>query len=517
MSYVSQSDDHSHELPLRVLMVTSEVAPSAKTGGLGDMVAALSRSLASRGADVRILIPRYGRIDSSRHFRHPAPLHVAMPDGDLWAAILESSLGPARVYYLDHAELYDRPGIYGRNGGDYADNARRFAVLARAAFATCRLLQWTPHIIHAHDWAAAPSLALLAGVERRSPFERTAGVLTIHNIGYAGTFSPDHAGELGLSDAALARCGFIRQGGISFLQAGITAAEAVTTVSPSYAREVTETELGFGLQNHLAARTDGVEGILNGMDYDEWNPATDYRLAEQYDSDTLGRRPVNTAALRQALGLPDRPDLPLFGSVARLVDQKGFEELLGENGCLPELLARGDAQFAFLGTGMPIYEDRLRELQKRYPDRLAAVIRFDDDLAHLFEAGSDFFLMPSRYEPCGLNQMYSLRYGALPIVTRTGGLADTVRDISEPNGTGIVIEPANPRQILEGVLRACELWRTPGQLLTMRKRSMQVRFTWDSSAARYEDVYRRAQYRRTRQEVCAASTGPSEEWQGRHG
>jgi starch synthase len=474
-------------------MVTTEAVPFAKSGGLADAVSALAQELDRAGHDVRILMPRYYGIRRDKLFRFPSPFRIQVGEQRFETGIYEGRLPDSEVvvYFLDHEELFGRDGIYGDGGSSYHDNLRRFSVLSHAALALGSRLGWEPEVIHAHDWPTG----LLPMIARRAPKRagEPATVLTVHNLGYQGNFPVDMLPDAGLPWSELAESGLLHLDELNLLKAGILNADMVTTVSPSYAREIQTPLHGFSLDRVLASRSDSLIGILNGVDYSLWNPERDRHLNVNYTSETVALKERSKSALQAEVGLEVTGDVPLIGMVTRLVAQKGVEELVAPGyGALPTILTELPVQVIVLGTGDPAYEYQLRQLTRRFAN-LKAIIGFDNGLAHRIEAGADFFLMPSRYEPCGLNQLYSLRYGTIPIVTRTGGLADTVEDISEDGGTGIVVDNPSPVEIISGIGRAVSMWKdTPNQIAAVRRAGMKERFTWESATAQWLEVYRKA-------------------------
>ncbi|MFO7781862.1 MAG: glycogen/starch synthase [Spirochaetia bacterium] len=487
----------------RVLMVTSELFPLAKAGGLADAVTDLSTALAGRGHDVRVVLPRYYFVDRADLDRLPVEIHLD-PEGVI--PVYETRIdGPGfavTVYLLDSEAAYGRDGIYTTTEGEpFEDNAKRFSLLSRAALELCRALGWKPDVFHGHDWPTGLIPAYLREPPYRDWFAGSASVFTIHNLGYQGTFAFSEVSHLGLLPETVLTSGLMEGRHISFLRSALSSATALTTVSPTYAKEIHQPEYGLGLETVLRQRTTPVRGILNGIDYDTWNPATDPLIPLNYDEEDLRPKTLLRRVLRWYVGLPQDDEVPLIGMVTRMVEQKGFTELLSQQDpALVRLLTRRRVQLVMLGSG-PVARTRvLRELAGGFSN-LAVVTGFDNQLAHLIEAGSDFFLMPSRYEPCGLNQMYSLRYGTVPIVTRTGGLADTVVDIREDEnvGTGYLIPQSSSRDIFDTVSSALDDFESaPERITALRRRGMKQRFTWESAAAEYEEVYR---------EVLDASAG----------
>jgi starch synthase len=498
------------ETGLKVLMVSSELEPFAKIGGLADMVGALTTGLARLGVDVRVVLPRYDAVDIGRLRRIGDPLAVPVGSGTEWCAVYTSMLPGTEVpvYFLDNDDLYGRAGIYGsRVEPGFQDNLQRFTVLCRGALELAKALDWRPDVVHGHDWPAALASVYLGTVEANGPFARTASVLTIHNVGYQGVFTVEGLRYTGLARDQLEGNGLWPVDRLTLLELGIRAADLLTTVSPTYAKEIQTPEHGHGLDGLLRRRADDLFGVLNGMDYEAWNPETDPRLQVNYSHRSLGRKAKNKVVVQRELGLAVDPAVPLYGMVSRLVEQKGFGVLCGPtHGSLFQICDELDLQVAILGSGEAWCEDELTALADRLPN-LAVRIGFDNRLAHLIEAGSDFFLMPSAYEPCGLSQMYSLRYGTLPIVRRTGGLADTVENYDETTGggTGFVFDDLTPQAVYNTV--GWSLWahhHRPEHLLAMRKRAMKVRFEWRASAERYVELYRAAIDRRRAREPSAS-------------
>src|SRR5579883_1566286 len=411
---------------MNVLHVSSEVAPYSKTGGLGDVASALPRALASikrggRGDRVAVVTPAY-RVDPERFAlaRRLRRIGLTLGGRAVEVGLLEGRLpggaGEVQAFLVDHP-AFDRPHLYGDANGDYPDNDFRFALLSKAALEIARTFSFTPDVIHAHDWQAAPTLLYA----RRGELPSARTVLTIHNLAFQGLFPEESLDALGWGHDLYHPDGIEFWGQVSFLKAGILHADRVTTVSPRYAREIQTEEYGCGLDGYLRARGDQLVGILNGVDYDVWNPSRDLTLAAPYSVHDLEGKRACKAALQRSFGLPARPRLPLCGAVSRLTDQKGFD-LVAD--VLEKLLVERELQVAILGTGERAIEERLSKLAARHPTKLVVKLAYDEALAHRIYAGSDLFVMPSRWEPCGLAQMYALRYGSVPIVRATGGLDD---------------------------------------------------------------------------------------------
>ena len=490
---------------MKVWFVSPEVEPFRKTGGLGDVCGALPRALGRRGLDVRVVMPLHrgapwdalelldGEVEVPMHY---GPARFAVRLGHL-------PRSDVRVYFIEHHGYFDRPEVYGGALGPYGDNLERFAFFSRASLALSRALGFEPDVVHAHDWSTALLPALLDTDERHTPLGRAASVFTIHNLAHQGTFEPDAFPVTGLPESLNASDGLEHFGSLNLMKGGIRFATAVTTVSPNYALEIQAPELGQGLDGVLRARPDGVHGILNGIDTEEWDPRSDPHLRRRYDFRTLEGKRACKAALQRELGLPVRPDVPLFGVVARLTHQKGLD-------VLAESLRRAlswEMQVVVHGSGRPELAELYRELERRYPTRLAARPRFDNALAHRIEAGSDFFVMPSRFEPCGLNQMYSLRYGAVPIVRRTGGLVDTVESYDEATrgGTGFVFDSLDADSLTNTLGWALSTYYDrPRHYRAIQRRGMKQDFSWNRSAGRYERLYAEAVSRRRGEGTFAA-------------
>ncbi len=487
---------------LKVLLVSSEAVPFAKTGGLSDVVSALAVSLKQAGVDVRLLMPLYSSIQTSGLTalanKLAIPLGVLEEPARLYEGRLPESSVP--VYFLANDSLYRRGGIYGdRNNVPFADNARRFTLLNRGAFAACRALKWRPDVIHVHDWPTGLVPLYLRRQESEGFFERTASVLTIHNIGYQGTFPKQDLFVTQLAWEELRDSDDEESTMINFLRAGLRFADLLTTVSPTYAREIQTAEYGAGMDGLLRERGDDLVGILNGIDYESWDPESDALIPHHYSHAELSGKELDKRELQLHCNFPPDPQKPIIGMISRLVDQKGFVELCSPgSGSLYQICTEMAVQVVILGTGEPWCETELSALQSRLPN-LRVFLEFNNRTAHLIEAGSDFFLMPSRYEPCGLNQMYSLRYGTLPIVRRTGGLADTVEqyDQASGDGTGFLFDDLTPRSIYDVVGWAVWAWYNRREhILGMRTRAMQRRFSWEKAAGEYLAAYRKAIDRR---------------------
>jgi starch synthase len=472
---------------IAVLFVVSECAPLVKTGGLADVAGALPRALAPLGCDVRVLLPAYPGLSERTASGEPV-LEIA----DLFG-------GPARVRAAEadglDLLLLEAPHLYGREGSpyldasgrDWPDNHRRFAALARAgaAIGGGALAGWRPEVVHAHDWQAG-----LAPLYLRGAAARPATVLTIHNIAFQGQFDARLRHELGLPESGFTPEGYEFHGRIGFLKAGLVYADMITTVSPTYAKELTTPEFGMGLEGVIAARAASLHGILNGIDLDAWNPERDPAI-ETFGLRRLTARRANRRALIDALALEPGAG-PIFGVVTRLAWQKGMDLLLA---ALPQLLEAGGS-LVLLGSGERTLEDALARAAMRNPGRVAVRFGYDEALSHRIYAGSDAVIVPSRFEPCGLTQLYAMRYGALPVVARTGGLADTVIDANEAAlrvgvATGFEFAPASVGALVDAIGRAAQCFRDPRLWAGMQRNAMRHPSGWDTSAARYRALYDR--------------------------
>ncbi len=483
----------------RVLFVASEAYPLIKTGGLGDVCGSLPPALAALGVDVRLLLPAY-RDALARLAAVQRLTDIYVPEVNLNVSLLQATLPGTRapVWLLDCPPAYDRPGnpYLDAHGQPWGDNAERFALLARVATRIALGdvdLGWRPDVVHCHDWQAGLVPALLA---QHTP--RPATVFTIHNLAYQGLFPRSTFVALQLPEPLWSIDGLEFHGQLSFIKGGIAFADCITTVSPTYAREIQTPAFGCGLDGLLrhraaAARTHAptLVGILNGIDTEEWNPQDDRHLVMGYTAERLDDKLANKRALQEQLGLPREARTALIGNVGRLVEQKGVDLLLA---ALPPLLQL-PLQLVVLGTGEARFAHALRAAAARHPERLAVIIGYDEHLAHRIEAGADMFLMPSRFEPCGLNQLYSLRYGTVPIVHRVGGLADTVVDSAPANlaadtATGVVFEEPTVAALVAAVERALALYRQPALWRAIQRAGMRQDFSWRHSAAEYLKLYR---------------------------
>jgi starch synthase len=464
---------------MRLLFLSSEVAPFSKSGGLGDVAGSLPGAMAALGHEVRVVSPLYASVAREGLEPEPLPMTLTFPFGEVEVRFRTCQPEPGLTQVLVEAEpLFGRPAYYG-----YPDDDRRFAAFTMAALAWAQRSGFDADVVWGHDWQTglAP-LALRLGLAH-TPLGRARSAFTIHNLAYQGNFPAPSMEALGIPWTHFTLQGLEFHGQLGFLKAGLQYADLLSTVSPSYAQEIQTPDGGMGLDGVLRSRASSLHGVLNGVDVREWNPATDPLLPQRFSALDVGGRAVNRAALLAAFGLDaPGPGLPLFGVVGRMVDQKGADLM---QSALPLFLEQG-AGVVVLGSGEADIVARWKALQGSFPRRLGLRLGFDNALAHLIEAGSDFFLMPSRFEPCGLNQMYSLLYGAVPVVRAVGGLKDTVVDLASPGGTGIVFGPATVTALTTALLRAVELYRQPAALREVQTRGMVRDLSWAAAARIYE-------------------------------
>ena len=480
---------------LRILLCTSEAVPFAKTGGLADVAGALPPALAKLGHDVRLALPNYSAVDSTKFPSDQIgdPFDVPMGNRSVRVAVRRSdALEGVPTYLVDCPEYFDRDTLYGQ-----PDDARRFAVFSRAVLEFLRHDEWKPDVIHGNDWQAGLIPVFLRTAYAGDPGLAKVGTLhTIHNLAYQGVFDESVLDEVGLDRSLFTMDGLEFYGQVSFLKGGLLYADLLSTVSEKYAEEIQTEEYGERLEGVLARRREDLFGILNGIDYEQWNPATDQLIAATYSADNLGPKGENKKALQKHFKLPQRPEVPMLGLVSRLAGQKGFD-ILAE--VMPYILEM-DAQFALLGTGEPYFHDLLSRLAKQYPNKMGLALAFDNKLAHQIYAGSDMFLMPSHYEPCGLGQMISLRYGTVPVVRSTGGLADTITDFKPETGkgNGFSFEDYTPLALFGTMARAILTYKAPESWSKVVQNGLASDFSWGQSAKKYADLYKRAADRRGR-------------------
>ena len=478
---------------MHILLASSEVHPYSKSGGLADMVGALGKFMARHGHRVSVVTPLYSGIVERFPEVKPFDWKLDLPLGNQWiqggvyARHFEDQL---TIYFIDQKSFYQRTALYSDKGVDYPDNAERFTFFSKATVNLARYLPSPPDVVHVHDWQAALIPLLILNQKWHEGWHNAPQTcLTIHNLAFQGIFPREKYAVTNLSWDFFNPNGAEGYGMFNFLKAGISYSDLITTVSPRYAREITTEQFGCGLDGALRQRQNALVGILNGVDYDEWQTAENSYLEYPYDWKDLSGKESEKAALQKEMGLPVDPNAPLFGSVTRLAEQKGVDIQLG---ALEEMLA-ANMQFILLGSGSKEYERGYTKLAARYPMKCAVKIGFDQGLSHRIEAGSDFFVMPSRFEPCGLNQMYSLRYGTIPIVRVTGGLDDSVTDISEDEdlSDGIKFREYSVRSLAKAIRKALIIYEDKNLLHHYRLNGMKKDFSWDRTAKAYEKVYQR--------------------------
>jgi starch synthase len=481
---------------VKVLFVASECAPFAKTGGLADAVAGLSKALVARGHEVRVVIPLYSAIDRVRFgISADGSACVHMGEGEeQWVGVHSAMLdGVVPVWLVECDRYFGRPGYYDFAGQEYGDNGFRFALFSKAALQLCKDHNWIPDVAHVHDWPAALTSVFLKTWDRiLSPLSNTGSVLTIHNIGYQGVYHGSLFPYIGIGIEHFNSDGVEDHGRVNLLKAGINYSDAITTVSPTHAHEILDPIGGHGLAPYLNHRRADLFGILNGADYEHWNPATDKLIPANFTADDLSGKALCKRELQARFGLEIRDDVPVFGIVSRFAAQKGFNLLME---ALPRVLNDMNLQIAVLGSGDANTENFFHWLTATYGGRVGSYIGFSNQLAHLVEAGSDFFLMPSLYEPCGLNQIYSLKYATLPLVHATGGLDDTVEnyDVHTGSGTGFKFWEASGGALYDTIGWANQTWwDRPHHIAQLRQNAMAQHFSWDDAAPHYERAYAHA-------------------------
>jgi starch synthase len=473
-----------------VLFVSSECAPFVKAGGLGDVVGALPIALRQLGCDARVVMPRYDVIPLDRLHRRPDPLGVPLGGGEAWCGVAETTLprSDVPIYFLDHLALFGRGYLYDPPGSYAHDNLVRFGLLCRGALQLCKQLGWTPDVIHVHDWPTSLVPVYLNTIEAAGPLAQVATVLTIHNIAHQAKFPAADLAACHVPLSELRPDSLEDMGGVNPLKGGLFHATKLTAVSPRYAAEIRTPEGGAGLDPVMRFRGGDLVGILNGIDDAVWDPSHDPAIAAPFDARNLAGKVECKRALQKELGLAQRPDVPLIGVISRLNQQKGTDVILAALSRILDL----DTQVVILGSGDPAAEGYLHVRSHYGGDRFRAYVGFNEGLAHRIEAGADLFLMPSRFEPCGLNQMYSQRYGTLPVVRATGGLDDTVENYDPKTGagTGFKMWDLDPTSLVETVRWACDTYRNhPDHFRAMQVRAMQKRLGWDVAARKYVDVY----------------------------
>ena len=473
---------------MKIVFVASESVPYSKTGGLADVVGALPKAVASLGYEVEVFIPRYKVTKPGALLTDAGSVTAPLSGGFKFASIqIASSANGVRTYLMDCPELFDRDQLYMANGKDYPDNAQRFAAFSIGALEFIKRSSTAPAVIHCHDWQSALVPVYLRSLYAEDPFYRNTSVLfTIHNIGYQGLFPPEIMAQISINPNLFRIEGLEYYGKVNLLKGGIVFSDYVSTVSQKYAQEIQTDEYGHGLEGVLRNRADRLVGILNGVDYEDWNPATDKLIAANYYPGDMKGKEICKKALLEKLGARN-PDLdrPVLGIVSRFVRQKGFD-LIAQ---VADELMREEIYIAALGTGEPEYEELFRALSAKYPDKFLVSVAYDNTLAHQIEAGADMFLMPSRYEPCGLNQIYSMKYGTVPVVRATGGLDDTVQPFDGEKGTGFRFRQYSPVALLACLQRAIATFRDRDAWLKLQQNCMQEDFSWTQSAKKYASLY----------------------------
>jgi len=479
----------------KVLFASPEVVPFAKTGGLADVAGTLPVALRTMGCDIRIIMPFYRMVESVAAERTLVVEGLEIPVGnkiyaaDIWETRLAQSVP---VYLIKCDEFFDRGSLYGTAKGDYRDNAERFIFFSRCALEACMKLGFAPDIVHCHDWQSGLIPAYLKTIYSNKPcFSKTGSVFTIHNIAYQGLFDKDAFNLTGLPGRLFSIDGLEYWGKMSILKAALIFSDVINTVSKKYSEEIQTPEFGYGMEGILARRAADLYGILNGVDYEEWNPAADTYIAAHYSSTDLKGKQTCKEDLLKEYNLPaSLRKQPLLGVISRLADQKGFD-LLAE--IIDELMAI-DLGFVLLGTGEQKYHDLFTAIGKKYPQRAGIKIAYNNAIAHKIEAGCDLFLMPSRYEPCGLNQIYSLKYGTVPVVRATGGLDDTIVDYNESDGrgNGFKFTEYSAREFLKVMKRALKVYADKTKWARLVKNCMANDFSWEQSAQQYMELYGKA-------------------------
>ncbi|TKJ41232.1 starch synthase [candidate division LCP-89 bacterium B3_LCP] len=483
---------------LKILYVSSEVVPFAKTGGLADVSSALPKQLKQLGHDVRVVMPKYGTIPEVKYkLREVIRLRqIDIPlNGQIHTVAIKSAFIPdskVQVYFVDHPKSFKRKDLYvdPRTKKDYKDNDFRFFLFSRSVLEFARTLAWQPDIIHCNDWqTCAIPLYLNTLYSKDDFFNGTKTILSLHNVGYQGNFPPSAVKVGDLPDKLFKPLSPIEfHDNFSFMKAGVSYADVITTVSEKYAHEIqSDPEYGFGMEGVLHNRKKDLYGILNGIDDTIWNPEKDSLIAHNFNPQDLEGKEENKKALLERFDLEYNPDIPVIGIISRLADQKGFD-LISE---VLNKIAALDVQMVILGTGAKKYHTLFNKAAKKYPNKISVQLTFNNQLAHQIEAGCDLFLMPSRYEPCGLNQMYSFMYGTVPIVRSTGGLADTVVDIDKnsKDGTGFVFQKYDASEMLDAIKRALKLYQDRDKWQKLQIRGMNQDFSWRTSAKKYVEIY----------------------------
>ena len=481
---------------MKIVFVASEGVPYSKTGGLADVVGALPKALAALGHELEVILPRYRMTKPGPVVPDARSLTLPLGTGFKFAAVQDGGrTSNVQTWLVDCPEYFDRDGLYQQKGEDYPDNAHRFAAFSLAALEFLKRAATPPDIIHCHDWQSALVPVYLRNLYREDPyFALTSVVFTIHNLGYQGLFSPKLLPQISLPAGLFTIDGLEYYGTVNLLKGGIIFSDFITTVSRKYAEEIQAPEFGYGLEGVLRSRADRLQGILNGVDYEAWDPATDKLLAANYGPAAMEGKKACKKALLEKMGVRvPMLERPVIGIVSRFASQKGFDLISS----IAEQLAALDLYIVALGTGEPAHEELFRSMAAKYPEKFLVKVAYDNTLAHQIEAGADMFLMPSRYEPCGLNQIYSLKYGTVPIVRATGGLDDTITPFDGRLGTGFKFQEYSPQALLATIQKALEVYAAPRNWERVVQNDMKQDFSWSSSAREYARIYQTLQKART--------------------
>lgn len=473
---------------MKITFVASEGVPFSKTGGLADVVGALPKALVAQGHQVDVILPRYKMTKPAQAMPEFSSVTIPLSAGFRFASIQDAGVAAGvHTYLVDCPEFFDRDGLYQIKGEDYPDNAARFAAFSLASLEFIKRSATPPDVIHCHDWQSALVPIYLRNLYQGDEFFKSTAVLfTIHNIGYQGLFHPHVLPAISLHAGLFTIEALEFYGQVNLLKGGIIFSDFVSTVSRKYAEEIQTPEFGYGLEGVLMSRADRLQGILNGVDYDDWNPATDKLIPAQYSPEDLkGKRACKKALLEKMGATKPVLQRPVIGIVSRFAAQKGFDLIAG----IVERLMAMDIYIVALGTGEPQYEELFRNMAARYPEKFLVKVAYDNNIAHMIEAGADMFLMPSRYEPCGLNQIYSLKYGTVPVVRATGGLDDTIEPFDGKSGTGFKFSEYSAEALLECIGHAVAAYHQPKAWQHLMLNGMKKDFSWDASAKQYSRIF----------------------------
>jgi len=485
--------------PLNILFVTSEVEPFTKTGGLADVSGALPQTIKELGHEIRIMTPRYGTISERRFKLHDVirlreisvPVGNELKTGHVNSSFISSLKAKVQVYFFANQEMFNRGGLYVNPDSkkDFPDNDVRFIFFCRGVLETLKKLGWQPDIIHCNDWQTGLIPAYLKTTYKDEPlFKNIKTIFTVHNLGYQGQFPKESFYKTGLPESEFSMSGVEFYGKLNFMKAGLIYSDVITTVSEKYAEEITTSEeYGAGLEGVLKKRKKDLHGITNGIDYSVWNPEIDPHIEQRYDLKSLEGKEQNKIVLCKKFGIEYKEGVPVIGVITRLVDQKGID-LIKE---IADDMLKLDVRFVMIGVGEKRYHEYFESLKKKHAKKTGVIFGMSEEIAHLIEAGSDMYLMPSRYEPCGLNQLYSLKYGTVPIVRATGGLDDTIQDVaSGGSGTGFKFNKYDSKELLKAIQRAVKIYHDQKTWQKIMRNGMAKDFSWESSARKYINLYR---------------------------